>query len=76
MVEMKQLVLGIVGIVVVLQLVSALVPTAVTTVSNTSAIAGYTTWAAGTQAMWGVIAIFSVLAIALMLIGIAVKFID
>jgi len=73
MVAMKEAILAIVTIVVLLILASAIVPGAVTTISNTSAITGYNTWSAGSQSMWGVIALFAVLCILLIFVGIALS---
>jgi hypothetical protein len=73
MVAMKEAILAIVTIVVLLILASAIVPGAITTISNTSAITGYSTWTAGAQSMWSVIALFAVLCILLIFVGIALS---
>ncbi|MDD5407074.1 MAG: hypothetical protein PHE73_09075 [Sulfurovaceae bacterium] len=59
-----------------LTLVQAIVPGSITGVSDTANISKYSTWSSGTQSMWGAIGTFGVLAVLLLIIGIALKAID
>lgn len=49
-------------------LASALGPAAITVLSNTTAIAGYSTWGATTQTIWGNLAIFAVLSVLILFV--------
>jgi type II secretory pathway component PulF len=64
---MSGAILAIVALVVVAVLASAIIPSAITAIvaTNTS------TWGAGAIAMWSVLAIFVVLAVLLIFVGIA-----
>lgn len=67
---MAAIIMGVVTIVVALLLGTAILPSSITGISNTSAIAGYSTWSSGTQSMWVAIPIFAVLSFFLLFVAV------
>lgn len=67
---LKASIIAIVALVVIVTLGVAIIPGSVTSLSNTSAITGYTTWSTGTQAIWIALAVFVVLVFLLILVSI------
>jgi len=49
---LKGAIVAVIALVVIVLLVQAIVPGAITSISNTSAITGYSTWSPGTQSIW------------------------
>lgn len=84
--SMKGAIVATVAVVVVLLLGSALMPGAITAVSNTTAITGFTAnstltggysgWSSSTQTTWNAIGIFGVLAFFLVLVAIIIKLVE
>lgn len=67
---MGDLLLAVITVFVLAVLASALAPTAITTLANTTAITGYTTWSASTQSIWGTLQIFAVVVILILFVAI------
>lgn len=67
---LKAAIIAIVALVVIVTLGAAILPGSITTLSNTSGITGYSTWAAGTQSVWTALAVFVVLVFLLIIVAI------
>ena len=67
---LKGAIVAIVALVIIVTLGVAILPGAVTSLSNTSAITGYSTWSAGTQSVWIALAVFVVLVFLLILVAV------
>jgi len=66
------LIMGVIALVVILILVTAVVPGAISGISNTSAITDYSTWSSGAQSMWSQLGTIAVLVIFLLLLAVAI----
>ena len=67
---LKASIIAIVALVVIVTLGVAILPGAITILSNTSAIDSYDTWSSGTQSVWTALAVFVVLVFLLILVAI------
>ena len=63
-------IIAIVALVVIVTLGVAILPGSVTSLSNTSAISGYSTWSSGTQSIWSALGVFVALVFLLILVAI------
>jgi len=67
---LKGAIVAIIAVVIIVILGTAILPGVVTTLSNTSEIAGYSSWSTGTQSVWTALAVFVVIIFLVILVAV------